>query len=70
MSDRKISLKVVTAPAIGHVMSAPPVIMASNHSIDFTCGHCSTILMHADAYQVHGVIIRCNACGSYNSTNP
>ena len=69
MPDRKISLKVITSPATGHVMDAPPVLQASAHSIDFTCGHCGTILLHADAYQVHGVLIRCIACGSYNSTD-
>jgi hypothetical protein len=64
MSDRKITLKVVTAPRTGHVLDAPPVLKASEHSVDFTCGHCGTILMHAEAYQVHGVIIRCTSIAS------
>ena len=68
-ATRQINLKLITAPATGHVLDAPPVLLASNHSIDFTCGQCGTILLHADAYQVHGVLIRCNACGSYNSTD-
>ena len=68
MPDRKINLKVITAPATGIVLDAPPVLRASEHSIDFTCGRCGIILLHADAYQVHGVLIRCSACGSYNST--
>ena len=69
MPDRKISLKTITAPAIGHVVNAPPVVMASDHSVDYTCGRCGTILLHAEEGQVHGVIFRCTKCGSYNSTN-
>ena len=36
MTDRKIPLKVVIAPAIGVVLQAPPVLMASEHSVDYT----------------------------------
>ena len=70
MTNRKIGLKVISAPATGHVLDAPPALKASNHSVDFTCGHCGTILLHAEAFQVHGILIRCAACGSYNSTDP
>jgi predicted RNA-binding Zn-ribbon protein involved in translation (DUF1610 family) len=68
MPTRKISLKVVAAPATGPVMDAPPVIMASDHSVDYTCGHCGTTLLHAEESQVHGVLIHCKRCGSYNAT--
>jgi predicted RNA-binding Zn-ribbon protein involved in translation (DUF1610 family) len=67
MTDRKISLKVVTAPRIGLVVHAPPVLVASDHSVDYTCGHCGTVLLHAEENQVHGVLIHCTNCGSYNS---
>ena len=33
MTTRKIPLKVVTAPAIGVVIEAPPVLVASEHSV-------------------------------------
>jgi DNA-directed RNA polymerase subunit RPC12/RpoP len=69
MTDRKISLKVITAPATGLVLDAPPVLRASDHSVDYTCGRCGTSLLHADEGQVHGVLIRCANCGSYNSTD-
>jgi predicted RNA-binding Zn-ribbon protein involved in translation (DUF1610 family) len=62
-----IPLKVVTAPAVGVVLKAPPVLMASEHSVDYTCGRCGTILLHADEGQVHGILIHCANCGSYNS---
>jgi hypothetical protein len=34
----RIPLKVVTAPAVGVILKAPPVLKASEHSVDFTCG--------------------------------
>ena len=68
MTSPKIPLKVIVAPAIGVVLEAPPVLMASEHSVDYTCGRCATILLHADYDQVHGVLLRCRNCGSYNST--
>jgi predicted RNA-binding Zn-ribbon protein involved in translation (DUF1610 family) len=69
MTVRKISLKVVIAPATGVLLEAPPVLRASDHSVDFTCGRCGTTLLHAEENQVHGVLIRCANCESYNSTD-
>jgi predicted RNA-binding Zn-ribbon protein involved in translation (DUF1610 family) len=68
MPDRKVSLKVVAAPRVGHVMEAPPVLVASDHSVDFTCGKCGTILLHARDQQVYNLLIQCKNCGSYNKT--
>jgi hypothetical protein len=42
MATRKISLKIVHPPAIGVVLDNPPVLRASNHSVDYTCGRCLT----------------------------
>ena len=69
MTTCTIPLKVVTAPKVGVVLHAPPVLKASDHSVDYTCGRCSAILLHAEENQVHGVLIRCTNCGSYNSTD-
>lgn len=66
---RQIRLKVIPAPAIGHVVHAPPVIVASTHTIDYLCGRCGTLLMHAELDQVHNLLIHCTACGAYNSTD-
>jgi DNA-directed RNA polymerase subunit RPC12/RpoP len=66
---KKISLRVVVARAVGSVISAPPVLDASSHTIDYVCGNCSTVLMHAEYGQVHNLTIRCTECGSYNSTD-
>jgi predicted RNA-binding Zn-ribbon protein involved in translation (DUF1610 family) len=68
MTTPKIPLKVVPAPAIGVVLVAPPVLKASEQSVDYTCGRCGTVLLHADEGQVYGVMIRCANCGSHNST--
>ena len=65
----KLSLKIVTAPAIGRVVSAPPILTASDHTIDYACGNCDTVLMHAEQGQVHNLTIRCTKCGAYNSTD-
>ena len=62
-------LKLVAVPTIGYIVSAPPVLVASTHTIDFTCGKCGTVLLHAEEQQVHGLLIRCTKCGSYNSTD-
>jgi predicted RNA-binding Zn-ribbon protein involved in translation (DUF1610 family) len=67
MTNRTIPLKVVTAPKIGVV--APPVLTASEHSVDYTCGRCGVALLHADEGQVHGILIGCTNCGSYNATD-
>ena len=54
MTTHKIPLKVVTAPAIGVVLEAPPVLVASEHSVEYICGRCAAVLLHADEGQVHG----------------
>jgi len=54
MTARKIPLTLVTAPAIGVVLEAPPVLMASENSVDYTCGRCAAVLLHADEDQVRG----------------
>ena len=56
---RKIVLKVITAPGIGSVLTAPPPLHASDHTIDYACGGCGTILMEAELDQVHNLLIHC-----------
>jgi hypothetical protein len=64
----RIRLKTVAAPSTGPVVSAPPILNASDHTIDFTCGTCGAVLMHAEEGQVHNLTILCTACRSHNST--
>lgn len=65
----KLSLKLVDAPKFGAVVTAPPILTASTHTIDYCCGHCSAVLMHAERGQVHNLLIKCTLCGAYNSTD-
>jgi DNA-directed RNA polymerase subunit RPC12/RpoP len=52
----------------GHDVDAPPTLIASTHSVDYTCAQCGTILLHAEEHQIHGLLIHCKKCGSYNAT--
>jgi hypothetical protein len=63
-----VSLKVVPNASTGHYVSAPPILVASTHTTDYTCGTCGTILMHAEQGQVHSLVIHCKSCGGYNCT--
>jgi hypothetical protein len=65
----RIALTLVGSPAAGHVISAPPVLVASEDTVDYTCGKCGIVLMHAELGQVHNLLIRCTECGAYNSTD-
>ena len=67
MTARKISLKVVAATSSGLVLDAPPILKEVDQSVDYICGHCGTILLHAEENRVHSIIIHCGNCGSYNS---
>ena len=42
---------------------------ASSHTVDYLCGNCETVLLHAEAGQVHNRFIKCTKCGSYNATD-
>src|SRR5262249_35636716 len=62
-------LKVIEAPRTGQVISAPPPIVASDHSNYYVCGHCGTLLVVAESDQLHGLVVRCRECGSYNAVD-
>jgi predicted RNA-binding Zn-ribbon protein involved in translation (DUF1610 family) len=66
--DPKVRLRVVPASSVGNFVDAPPVIVASDHSVDYTCGSCGTLLLHAEAGQIYGLTIHCTKCGSFNLT--
>jgi predicted RNA-binding Zn-ribbon protein involved in translation (DUF1610 family) len=68
MKNPTRNLKVVEATGIEHTVDAPPVLVASSHTIDFLCGNCGTVLMHAEDDQLHGLFIHCTQCGACNST--
>jgi hypothetical protein len=57
------------APKTGHAVEAPPFLMASDQSADYTCAHCGTVLLQSKEGQVRGLLIHCSNCGSYNTTD-
>src|SRR5664279_4805132 len=68
MVIRKLAhLTIVELPDGGHAVDAPPVLVASTHTVDYCCGSCGIVLMHAEDQQVHSLLIHCTVCGSYNS---
>jgi predicted RNA-binding Zn-ribbon protein involved in translation (DUF1610 family) len=70
IKNQRVQLSLMEAPKMGHhVVSAPPVLSASSHTIDYVCGKCGVVLLHAERGQVHNVTIKCIECGSYNSTD-
>ena len=65
----RVSLKSIAVPLVGGAyVSAPPVLNASDHTVDFCCCNCDAVLMHAEADQVFGLTILCTKCGAFNTT--
>jgi DNA-directed RNA polymerase subunit RPC12/RpoP len=54
---------------VENAVKAPPVLIASSHTIDYLCGNCGTVLLHAEDDQVHGLFIHCMQCGACNATD-
>jgi predicted RNA-binding Zn-ribbon protein involved in translation (DUF1610 family) len=69
MAQPPRKLRVVEAKGIENTVNAPPVLSASSHPIEFQCGNCGTVLLHAADGQVHGVLIHCTNCGATNTTD-
>ena len=65
----RVELNLVPTPRTQHAVSAPPVLVASTNTVDYVCGKCGTVLLHAEERQVHNLVIHCMECGSYNSTD-
>ena len=63
------TLKVVPAPLVEAVPSAPPALELANPTVEFTCGNCGAVLIRGDEEKVHPLVVLCNSCGSYNSTD-
>ena len=61
-------LQLIELPPGRVAVSAPPVLVASTHTVDYCCGSCEAVLMHAEAGQVHNLIIHCTQCGSYSAS--
>ena len=68
MGNPQRRLRLVEARGVENAVNAPPILYASSHTIDFVCGNCGAILLHAEDDQVHGLFIRCTQCESLNAT--
>jgi len=44
----RVALKLVQTPWAQHTVSAPPVLIASTNALDYVCGDCGAVLMHAE----------------------
>ena len=48
MSDQehmRVPLRPILMPRARHIISAPPVLIASTNTVDYICGDCGTVLM-------------------------
>ena len=65
----RVAFRVTPTPWAHCIVSAPPILIASTNSIDYVCGDCGAVLMHAELGQVHNLVVHCTECGSYNATD-
>jgi predicted RNA-binding Zn-ribbon protein involved in translation (DUF1610 family) len=63
------TLKVVPAPLVETVPTAPPVLEAPDPTVEYKCGNCGAVLMRVGESNVYAFMILCISCGSYNSTD-
>jgi len=67
VADRVVKLKLVAAPGPEKtVLHAPPVIAVTSGTNHYLCGSCGTLLVKAETDQVHGFLVLCTVCESYN----
>jgi DNA-directed RNA polymerase subunit RPC12/RpoP len=65
--NREKSVVIGSPPEGRYARDAPPVPSAGDNTLDYCCGECGALLMHADDQEVHNLIIRCTDCKSFNS---
>jgi hypothetical protein len=64
---KPIVLRTIDSVPEGYRLIHPqiPVTVTSN-SNDYVCGKCATLLVVADAGQLHHLAIECRECGALN----
>jgi predicted RNA-binding Zn-ribbon protein involved in translation (DUF1610 family) len=65
MANPTIPMIVVGEAKGAHAVEAPPVLALGTEN-DYACGSCGTVLLRANAGQVHNVLLRCSRCGALN----
>jgi hypothetical protein len=63
------TLKVIPAPLVKTVPTAPPVLEVPNPTVECKCGNCGAVLMRGNESNAYPLIVLCISCGSYNSTD-
>jgi hypothetical protein len=46
-----------------------PLLSSANGSVDYICGNCRTVLLHAEDGLMHNIVVLCTECGANNSTD-
>jgi hypothetical protein len=62
-------MNVLRVPCCWGALQSPPVLSAITDGPEFSCGTCDTVLLLAEPGQIHGVVIACAVCGSFNATD-
>src|SRR4051812_38702177 len=63
------TLRVVPAPLVETVPTAPPALETPNPTVECKCGNCGAVLMRVDGNKARPLMVHCISCGSYNSTD-
>ena len=63
------ALKVIPAPLVETVPTAPPALETLNPTVECRCGTCGAVLMRVDESKASPLMILCLSCGSYNLTD-
>lgn len=67
----KATIPLIVAPGRvtdAHVVKAPPILeLGTEH--DYACGSCATVLLRANAGQVHNVLLECSRCNAVNKAD-
>lgn len=71
----RVSLKLVPTPWAQHIVSVPPVLIASTNTVDYICGDCGGVLMQRNRGRstISSSIARNAACTMqpmHKTTNP
>jgi predicted RNA-binding Zn-ribbon protein involved in translation (DUF1610 family) len=69
MAKPPIPLSVLPPRAAdAHAVKTPPILDLGTEN-DYACGSCGTVLLRANAGQVHNVVLECSRCGALNKAD-
>jgi hypothetical protein len=69
MAKPTIPLIVLPGPTVdAQAVKTPPVLELGTEN-DYACGSCGTVLLRANAGQVHNVVLQCSRCNALNKVD-